>query len=347
VSHCANYVLRRDGLQLVANSRWGALTVPADVFFGPDHTLSFLIDATEPDLDLAFHYSELMCEGAIFADYDARRLVVYGGEDLRYQKVLQHTYVALLARAWPAWDVAWAFGGWHQIAAEAAVPFEPDDHRPGRPLDAVALWTPPSGWTAPVDAASFVYNRTPDSLSLVTICDGNGARDHLIAASAARVRATGQRILEMLVAVPPASPVPAFHVAGSGLIVDLRARTVHYWFGEEERSGNADELTAAWSGWAVSRDDDGVPKHFIRTGRDPSPVAIRGSILREVVIRAALSDLAEQALATLVLEIHARALQPGVTTAAGAALLPPPHKLDSAGRRAFIASLLAQFPESE
>lgn len=342
MSHCANYVLRFGGEQRVGNTRWGAVGLPENVFYGPDHTLGWLLEVLD-DESTAFPYNELMCEAAVLADYDAKRLLVYGGEDLRTDVLLQGAYIDMLRRTWPGWQVAWAYGGWQQLAREANVPFEPVPRSYHRAVTKLEPFTEGPQWRAPIEAQHYLWNRGAGYIAPITIRDERGVRDHAVMLTREQAIPSGVRIIELLAGVPTIEPAPALHAAWTGLVIDTTTRTVAYWQGHELESVDAPALAAAWPGWTVVLDDRGVDAHFRRTGRDPSVVAIAPQLLREVVANVMFLGTDGGGIGTLVAEIRERAKAPNVTTAPGALRTPPTGRLSPDERRAFVAELLAAF----
>jgi hypothetical protein len=346
VSHCANYVLRFDGEQRVGNTRWGAVALPENVFYGPDHTLAFLLEVLD-DESTAFPYNELMCEAGVFADYDAKRLLVCGGEDLRSDVLLQHAYISMLRRTWTSWQVAWAYGGWHQIANEAGVPLEPVPRSYHRPVTKLEPFKEGPGWRAPIDTRDYLWNRGAGYIAPITIRDERGVRDHAVMLTGEQAIPTGERIIDMLASVTTIEPSPALNAAWTGLVIDTTTRTVAYWQGRELESVDAPALADVWPGWTVVLDDRGIEAHFRRTGRDPSVVAIDPRIVREVVANVMFLGMGGGGIGALVDEIRERAKAPNVTTAPGALRTPPTGRLSPDERRAFVAQVLAELAEPD
>ncbi len=84
-------------------SHWNAITLDCDLFWGPTYALAFArsLSSVENLLD------EVWAEGGAVIDYTSRRLVLFGGEDIRSDVPLRRIYLKMLAATWPEWDVAW------------------------------------------------------------------------------------------------------------------------------------------------------------------------------------------------------------------------------------------------
>jgi hypothetical protein len=391
VSHCGNYVLDLGGQRLTANTRWGATALPRDVFWGPDPTFDFITSLADEDDHL---YDELMCEGAALVDADRTRLLVWGGEDIAYEKPLQSAYLDLLRLNWPGWRVDWAVGGWAQVATEAGVDVGPDlagylavlrhawswgfdwpaerlaalDEprlprefaaaerlapgarrlRPWEPQTSAYLPGPdgewarrpvPDLWYHPVTEDGLYLGRGNGRMVLVTTIGPDGVVDHPVGADAPFVFALGPPLAELAAEHPPVPLTPSLHCAHGGLLVDPARREIHYWTGHAEPSWLPEVFAAAWSGWAVRRNDAGVTGHFTLTGRDSAPVRIDPAVVRRYLVRTMFHVDSHRGIEELVARIAERAARPGVSVAPGALRAPRPN-LDPAAQQARLAALL-------
>jgi hypothetical protein len=328
MSHCTNYVLRVHGELQVGNTRWGAQGILRNVIFGPERTLTFLVDVLEQarESGLDYPYNEGMVEGAVFADYDARKLLVFGGEDARAERLLQRAYIELLSKAWPGWQVAWAFGGWPEIARAAGLEPELEHHEPRAPLDTVRI--------AGSVPHAYLY-------ALITVSDGRGVRDYGLADPDIRVVPTGPRLVELLAPHAPLAPSPLFHEARLGLVIDTRERSLAYWTGAATVSWVPVGLAAAWPGYSITKDDRAAIVHFERTGRDASVIDVDPSITR---VRLVECELVRVGAGSSAVEwVRQQAAKPGVSIAPGADLMPSSVAGDPAADEAWIAALVSSF----
>jgi hypothetical protein len=369
VSHCANYVLVCGGERITANTRWGAPALPANVFWGPEETFDFVLslaDADDPSSRLL--YGELMCEGAVFADYDRERLLIYGGEDLRYEKPQQHLFIEMLRLAWPGWRADWAYGGWGQVATEAGVAVDPyllDYVRTLQyawkggldwPADRLAAIADEAGVRPRLDE----NDRFPDSarpdrwdpqtergigpIVLVTTREPGGAvADRAVRMTEQWALALGPLLAEWVAEHPPVDPTPNLHCAKAGVYVDREPGEMHYWMGVEEPSWLPDMLAAAWPGWSVARNEAAVTGHFLLSGRDPAPVRIDPAVLRRDLLGNSFGIDSHAGLDAMVAELAERAARPGVTVAPGALRNPRPA-IGADTRQRRLAEILALLP---
>lgn len=117
MGHRANYICRTVwGLELYY-SHWGANVIHADLFWGPESALEFCRSqrATGEWLD------DVWCEGGACLDLEAKHLVFFGGENIKYDPFLRAGLLAFLEHTWKDWTVAWAHRGILDLAVAAGV----------------------------------------------------------------------------------------------------------------------------------------------------------------------------------------------------------------------------------
>jgi hypothetical protein len=330
MSHCANYLLRKDGVLYQGNSRWGSKSLVRELVWGPAEVYTLLAEQTgAPPFESAdsttrgWIYSEVMTEGAVLADYDARRLLAFGGEDIRALRTMQLAYEQILRCAWPGWRVDYAMGGWGDVAREAGVPIKPfDDVRT------------PDAWT--IDA-----RLVPGSFGVVTVLGaGVPARHVHVSMWDATALAAGPALLDA-VAPLPSRPLEAMSLgAMAGAIVDARARRVRYWAAEIPALLD-DRMRASWPGWDVARAAS-LFDHAALAGESATPLAVRMGPLREQVVGELTFESPE--LARLVDDLRERAARSDVVMARGATEMPRGIPRD---RRAHLAALVATLDPDE
>jgi hypothetical protein len=59
---------------------------------------------------------DVWCEGAALMDIDNKVLLLFGGEDIKFDPPLRRVYLQLLRSAWSGWGIRWAFEGVVDIA---------------------------------------------------------------------------------------------------------------------------------------------------------------------------------------------------------------------------------------
>ncbi|HEY6032622.1 MAG TPA: hypothetical protein VIV58_00145 [Kofleriaceae bacterium] len=298
MSHCANYVLRSGGTVFTGSSRWGGKAVPSEVSMGPDRVLALLAEVVAEGGPV---YSELMCEGAMFVDVDAKQVLLYGGEDLLYYPLLQVAYLRLVRPRWLGWTVAWATAGWTDIARAGGVELDRDRDRE-RLLQQLPPYLPAA---TPITADDYFAEKR----FAVASIDGHHVH---VAAGANGVLLMEPAALAAAVAAREPQPLVARSLlADGGIVVDTRQRRVRYWIGHAS-SHLEPRLSASYAGWDIAR-------------ADPLVLAVPRPRLAElaIVVSDALTSSAPERMATFLAEIRERAAMPGVAVAAGATAMPP------------------------
>lgn len=319
--------------------------------------LAFLRSVTEDIEDEdRFVYDELMCEGAVLADFDRRHLLVFGGEDLPREKALQRAYVALLQQAWGGWRVEWAHGGWADIALAAGLEVGPSPPTPPRPLVALKPFEPaqrcwargangeyewvddPNAWSRPIEPSMLYFNRG-GPMTVVTVRDSDGRwRHYQLGHFCEHVFATGLTLMSLLGPIAEASLSPASNCADGGLVIDESNHRIHYWPAGIASSWLADLVERAWTDWDVTRLDEGLPAQMELVGDDPRSVEIPLGVLAEAVVEQLLRDGpgGGGGIAELVEELRQRATEPDAVVSPGSTRLPPGGRPDAA----FLVGLL-------
>ncbi|OWA34030.1 hypothetical protein B9G55_17000 [Saccharibacillus sp. O16] len=122
MGHRANLVLVQEGTYELYYNHWGALTIPEDLFWGEQEAQRYI----QMQKKVAPHewLDDVWAEGGALMDLDRRRLMLFGGEDIKYDLPMQRLYLQLMASTWPGWSVEWAYGGIITLANYAGYPGE-------------------------------------------------------------------------------------------------------------------------------------------------------------------------------------------------------------------------------
>ena len=105
----ANLLLVRGGDYELYYTHWGAGTLPADLFWGPEWAERFV--RAQQRVDETGWLDDVWAEGGALLDLDRHRVLVYGGEDLANEAPLRRRYLELMRRVWRDWEVHWAHEG--------------------------------------------------------------------------------------------------------------------------------------------------------------------------------------------------------------------------------------------
>ncbi|WP_019420741.1 WD40 repeat domain-containing protein [Paenibacillus sp. OSY-SE] len=116
----ANLILVRNGSYELYYSHWCANTLPRDLFWGPEETLSF-IEGQQP---AEGWLDDRWAEGGVIMDMDHQVLLWYGGEDIMYDIPLRRQLFALMQPLWSGWELRWAKAGIVDMAMYLHYPLE-------------------------------------------------------------------------------------------------------------------------------------------------------------------------------------------------------------------------------
>lgn len=115
MGHRITYAIRRDGQVTLHESRWGALSAPADVFWGAEATEAFIRSNSPSER----WYDDCWGEGGIALDYDTKTVAFFGVYD--YSDELRRFYERLAGVIWgPEWTLRWV-DDMPDIAAQVGV----------------------------------------------------------------------------------------------------------------------------------------------------------------------------------------------------------------------------------
>ncbi len=271
MGHRANYAIRDQGVVRVFYSHWGALTVPQDLFWGPQYARAF-IEQTEETGDWL---DDVWAEGGAALDMDTRTLAFYGGDDLD-ESDLRVVIVKLMNHLWRphGWTVQWV-EGLPEVAAQVGVD----------PNSVCSAPSPPHA-ISPDDFGDNFEENIYGGLLSVKATDGwndrvsdfyligilmNGpplldSLDRLPALEEARTR-HAERPLE---ADEDAKGVLGDHLDDCA-VIDAEAKTIHFSVAARDQEDLPEDLPylrEQWPGWVVEPHIEGLAGHFNLTGRE-------------------------------------------------------------------------------
>jgi hypothetical protein len=273
MGHRANYAIRRNGDYDLYYSNWGALTVPQDLFWGPDYAEAFIRENAAVGHDEWL--DDVFGEGGAVLDLDRETIVLFGGEVLAhppYRTVLLELMQGLWGR-W-GWTVEWAEWGTPDLARQVGE----------EPLE---LTSGPTGEGPPApDVLGSTYEQSGRIVSLVTILDDGEPTDRATGYDVDEILGIGPDVLGALDQLPTLERVRREHEPpeymseeANGLrrsirnclVVDRDRRRLVFW--GHVRLGELAQIEEAWegSGWTVERrtgELDHIEAYFEATGRD-------------------------------------------------------------------------------
>lgn len=239
MGHRANYVIVEGTGYTLYYSHWGALSSAQDLFWGPLHAMRFVRRQKRCRSD--DWLDDIWAEGGALIDPAARRLMLFGGDEIGIDLPLRRLYLKLLAKVWSGWQVSWAADGLADIVdylglERSLVLSNEPAHHPVSGTPERAEEFPPETvcsvrWP---DGSVGLYPMAWDPESLFD--HGPGLVDHL---------ADLEPEPELVVAVNGS------HSVMGGLHIDVNACALEMWWGEG--APNIERRAAArWPDWCFT-----------------------------------------------------------------------------------------------
>lgn len=325
----ANYVLKDGDSWTLHYSHWGAQRIDADFFWGPEHAERFIRaqERCEPTAWL----DDRWAEGGALMDLREQRLLLFGGENIRFGVPERRAMLTLVRTNWPGWTIEWA----HEELGDFVDAL-------GLPRTLVQSDLPWSSPGSPKPAAKDEDNSTIVSIrrldgTLVlypTVC----SVEPLVLAGPDLMRLAGAHRARR-----------SFRFAEfpmGGVHVDERERALGYWTVDEQQDLRA-EAVRAWSGWQVQSWGDGFEVHLELLGNAVEvPVPDMRALLRRCAaeIRSAMQDDVVEQVRDVVALLRSEGRDVEITAPIDQHVPVPPEPR-SEGRDAVIQRALASAAE--
>lgn len=284
MGHRSNLIVRQGASTALYYDHWAGHSIDLELFFGAEAALAWVEQRDPVGVD------ELVwdpwCEGALWMDVDARRVLWYGG-CLAERWSTRQVFLPMMREQWPGWTVDWAAHGLLEIFRAAGIPHDPRGKR--EPAD-TRLW---SERRFRVPSHVVAVRRGGDtttrwlSLSPRVLEGGERAFQRVY---------TESKMLGVTVARPqrfdragPARGRPTLEeevdLPSSGILVDHDARVLRHWW-SWPASLDPGAIEAAWPGWTVHHDRDD-PRPFLAA----VPAAFELPELAEAEVRASILEV--------------------------------------------------------
>ena len=257
MGHRATYAIRQNGNVELFYSHWGALTVPEDIFWGPEETESF-IRANEPCDEWL---DDVWGEGGIGLDKDEKIISWFGGEQLGYPP-----YRDVLVQLMSA---LWGERGW----TVRAVDNMPDIAEALGVDRAVATAEPLDPWPVDLEDLGSRWEEDQEYFAALVIRREDGVSQLVLDCGSSPFAAAGPQILDHLGRLPSLGSVlehyhgrplsdweseaqrkaPLTNDVSGGVLVDTveRLMLVH----DRWRASDHDLacFQRVWEGWTIRR----------------------------------------------------------------------------------------------
>lgn len=280
----ANYVLIENGQAQIYFSRWGAIHIPKVVLSGPEATIDYVRSLTPYDSLL----DRVWAEGGMLLDLDKHRLLFWGGEDIASHPYLRRPFLAVLPRLWPRWSVAWSMFGVADLAQaigwdiQRVLKTEFDDT--ALLEGAAALLTDEKVLASRATLASRIGGNP---LTLLTVHWERGTMgDYLFSVSSTHLLSLGPHLLDVM-QHQPEDQLPREQDADrvGYAFVDAGTRTL--WLGSNDKLDprHLAALERRWQGWQVQGHIEGLIRHVLLSGRDPTPLMVPEQQARDELVK--------------------------------------------------------------
>lgn len=118
----ANLVIVKQGGYDLYYSHWCANTLPGDLFWGPQHAISFIEAQTK--VGNTDWLDDIWAEGGVVVDEEKKVLLFFGGEEELRSIPYRRIFLKLMQKVWGNWEFRWANEGIIDIAEYVGVPKE-------------------------------------------------------------------------------------------------------------------------------------------------------------------------------------------------------------------------------
>ena len=257
MGHRSNFVIIKERQINIYYSHWGAISIPKDIFYGPQITIDYIqsLQPVEALLD------DLWCEGAVLVDLDNKQLVFWGGDAYEYPSVRKY-FISLLQLNWEGWGIRWAEQGIIDIAQY----LQTDLSEVQTDID-YYHWTNYRGWLESIET-----KRTETILTIkyhpeITV-------DYKFDNYLTELLSAGSMLFEILQGWEE-NALPTEEKVCSGAYINLFEKEIWVWWGRPTDERVVNKILQYWDGWTVKRHTEGLPFQVELSGRNPDPIRIQ------------------------------------------------------------------------
>ncbi|TDF95466.1 hypothetical protein [Paenibacillus piri] len=111
-------IVHQDGYDLYYN-HWCANTLPRELFWGPQHAISFV--EAQSKIDETDWLDDIWAEGGVVIDAEKKLLLFFGGEEELWSIPYRRIFLRLMQKVWGDWELLWANEGIVDIAGYVGV----------------------------------------------------------------------------------------------------------------------------------------------------------------------------------------------------------------------------------
>ena len=238
-------VIKEGGEYVLYYDHWCANTLDAELFWGPDVARAFIAQRDPVGDD---HWlDDVWCEGAALLDIDTKTLTFFGGEDMNYDAAYRNAGLAMLRKAWPGWQVNWAYRGLIDIAEPLGI--DPE---------VIRVTSKPD---VPIDVG-----QEADWNDMLVTIKRNGECFAAMAIANIEALTAGPSALDLSVLETSKIKTWPHEHPDCGIHVDFDQRHLAWW--QSQPSNLAPDIAAAWTGWQTTWLKDDASAQIQASGLD-------------------------------------------------------------------------------
>lgn len=285
-------IVKQDGYDLYYN-HWCANTLPRDLFWGPEHAISFI--QTQNKVEQTDWLDDIWAEGGAVIDEAKKLLLFYGGEEEQSNIPYRRLFLELMQRVWGEWEIQWAHEGIVDLAEYVGVPRE--KVLAGKDDDLISADLEPPEEKEWVDTIASIRFEDED----VLIFPLYGGIEGCLLHGAELLRNCNKSFGYKQFNIDEwTSDFPS-----SGFHIDAMEQRIEIWHGDEF-SNIIHRLKEKWPGWEIREHNDQFEMHAqITAGALQFPKVDSTKILSEIkssLLRATVNPL--NTLSSLVKRMH-------------------------------------------
>lgn len=264
MSEPAVFVLIRDGQKRYFADRWANAFLFREILWGPDELERWLTEDQEID-DWTDEAS-----GGVVVDYDNRKLVWSGDDEMLEIPRVESAYGRLLQASWPGFDIEFGGRGLMDLAAAAgkadAEDYDDESYqRSGTVREAIGYdGDDEDDSEDDYDDEEDQYDED-DTRAWITLIDTDGAIRHRNVPEITEDLVSGKESAIAELARLPAAEIPNESVVTEGMWIDQTRREIGVWGGRKARAA-FEKMQTAWSGWTVRAAEDGYAEQCAVSG---------------------------------------------------------------------------------
>ncbi len=271
LGHRANYIIVTEESYELYYSHW-ALSLPFDLFWGPEYSLAFIREHEQRDRD---HWlDEVWAEGGAVVDPLKKVLLLFGGEELEYNYSLRNIYLKLMKEVWQDWKIEWADEGILELADYVSYPRNLLENHDTVPIKIREVNLNPPTYQERIESVGSIVTQE-GKLQLYPL---DQLATYYLQAGPSLLGETDQQIGYSHFDYAKWSdkfPESGFHI-------DIPQQTIHYW-SMYHTAEMYEKIQNKWLGWTIIWNDENYETQLTLTsGKLTFPIIDRQKLYEKI-----------------------------------------------------------------